>query len=118
MQGKKRRPTSTSKTHRLRTEEGSHVSHAEYKVPSPSLLIRKKYYQPVIQEEQRHQAYMLTRFLRGTFQLTQGPDRRTGCILPSCFIFTAADKTWLTASKSPKKHSNLPSSTAYHRSQG
>ena len=83
MHSKKRRPTSTSKTHRLRTEEGSHVSHPDYKPPAPSLLINKKYYLPVIREEQRHQAYMLTRFLKGRIKIIQVQDQTTKCILPN-----------------------------------
>jgi hypothetical protein len=70
MQSKKKRPTSTSKTARLRTEVGSHVgSHASQidskPMPRPSRLIAKKYYYPAIREEEKHKVYMFTRFVSG-----------------------------------------------------
>jgi hypothetical protein len=66
MLSKKRRPTSSSKSHRMRMDGGSHVSHCDNRpqVTSTQLIVRK-YYQPVVQEEERHLAYLLTRFLKG-----------------------------------------------------
>ena len=52
MLNKKRRPTSSSKSYRLKTEGGSHVSQMEPRPPpSVSKLIAKKYYYSGIKEE-------------------------------------------------------------------
>ena len=61
-------------------------------LPSPSQLISKKYYQPVIKEEQKHHAYLLTRFLKGRSHITKVPGRMIKCILLNSCLFTTADK--------------------------
>ena len=50
MLNKKRRPTSSSKSHRLKADGGSHVSQYDVRPQvTSSQLIIKKYYYPAIQ---------------------------------------------------------------------
>ena len=103
MHSKKKRPTSSSKSLRLKTDGGSHVSQTEYKpTPSVNKLITKKYYQSAIQEEERHLAYLLTRFLSGIPKIIQDTGQRISYKSHSFYIFTAADNISLRTMRSPK----------------
>lgn len=93
MNPKKRRPTSTSKSHRLKGEGASHVTIPEPRPvpPSSNVLLIRKYFFPAIQEEERHQAFLLTRFLKGTNSKSQVVPQVILCNCSRLFAFTAAE---------------------------
>lgn len=64
MQSKKRRPTSSSRTHKGKIT-GSHLQPPR-PPPHPNTLLINKYLLPALQEEDKHTAYLITRFLSGT----------------------------------------------------
>lgn len=60
----KRRPTSSLKnSSKSRLEPTSALSHK--RMPTPHDLVLKKYYLPVRQEDERHRAFQISRFIAG-----------------------------------------------------
>lgn len=60
----KRRPTLNTTSNKSKLEAHSNLT-ARVKI-IPNELIVKKYYLPVLQEEERHKAFLITRFISGT----------------------------------------------------
>ena len=66
----KRRPTSSLKhSSKSRLEAPSVLSHK--RMPTPHDLIIKKYYLPVRQEDERHRAFQISRFIAGNIEPIQ-----------------------------------------------
>ena len=78
MKTKKRRPPSSSKPTKLKTEGGSRLTQTDkhWQLPTASSLVSKKYYYPAILEDEKHLAYLLTRYLKGNLVFSTG--MRTG----------------------------------------
>jgi hypothetical protein len=87
MLSSKRRPTTSVKhSSKSKLEPSSVLTHK--RMPTPHDLIIRKYYLPVRQEDERHRAFQITRFIAGRPLFTQDSTLLMPWDFPSCKRYT------------------------------